>query len=43
MLYRDMRTVLESIRRQSRDIDREFGFCSRGVVDRTKSITMSQV
>ena len=38
MLYRGK----ESIRIQSRYINREFGFCSRGVVNRTKSITISQ-
>ena len=38
MLYRSE----ESIRSQSRYIDRECGFCSRGVVNRTKSITMPQ-
>ena len=32
----------ESIRSQSRYIDRECGSFSRGVVNRTKSITMSQ-
>ena len=36
MLYRGEK----SIRSQSRYI-RRFGFCSRGVVNRTKSITMS--
>ena len=38
MLYRGE----ESIRSQSSYIDRECGFCSRGVVNRPKSITMSQ-
>ena len=38
MLYRRE----ESIRSQSRYIDRERGFCSRGVVNKTKSITVSQ-
>ena len=32
----------ENIRRPSRYIDRKFGFCSRGVINKTQGITMSQ-